>query len=67
MPLIDKLSLLKKPWKDPKVSFTTKIPLATFNAMQSHALATKVSMAEFVRDAVAEKLRRNRLHLAPIP
>jgi hypothetical protein len=42
------------------VSFTTKIALHQFNALQAHSFETGISMAEFVREAIAEKLGRER-------
>jgi hypothetical protein len=48
------------PWNEPKVSFTAKIALHQFNALQAQCLASGVSMSEFVRGAIAEKLRREK-------
>ena len=50
---------------DPKVKLSLTLPISTFNALERHVRrsdgkARKRSMTEFVREAIAEKLGRDR-------
>lgn len=45
---------------DPLVRLDTKVTLSTFNSLQARSFAQGISMAAMVREAIVEKLRRER-------